>query len=78
MASNGLVEGDQLVFSLTAMSQFQVYMFDANGDSKAPQPLRRPVMIRKPRAYYYPEEDEDTASCRNSSSSNSTPELVTR
>ncbi|KAG0613183.1 hypothetical protein M758_6G083400 [Ceratodon purpureus] len=65
--SNDLVEGDQLVFSLTAMSQFQVYVFDAHGDSKAPQPLRRPVMIQRPLRYYNPEED---TACQNSSHNN--------
>lgn len=41
--SHGLVQGDQLIFSLTALSQFQVYVFNGLGDPKGPQTLHTPM-----------------------------------
>lgn len=40
---NDLIKGDQLSFSLTSMSEFQVYMFDRHGDPKLPQAEPAPV-----------------------------------
>jgi hypothetical protein len=47
VSANGLVKGEQLIFSLTAMSEFQVYMFDGHGDSKTPQTLLAPLKWSK-------------------------------
>uniref|UniRef100_A0A7I4CZY7 TF-B3 domain-containing protein n=1 Tax=Physcomitrium patens TaxID=3218 RepID=A0A7I4CZY7_PHYPA len=43
VAFNGLEEGDHLIFSLTAVSQFQVYIFNGNGHQKKPQMLEASV-----------------------------------
>ena len=40
VTDNGFLKGDILVFSLTAMSEFQLYLFDNNGLRKAPQILQ--------------------------------------
>jgi len=43
VTTHGLVQGDQLIFSLTALSQFQVYVFNKLGDPKGPQTLHTPM-----------------------------------
>ncbi|KAG0588113.1 hypothetical protein KC19_2G216700 [Ceratodon purpureus] len=40
VTDNGVAKGDRLVFSLTAMPKFRVYIFDSNGLPKAPQMLQ--------------------------------------
>lgn len=52
MTCQDLVLGDWLVFSLTAMSRFQVYAFNGQGDFKGPQtihsPMKFPEAIERP------------------------------
>lgn len=43
VTSHDLVQGDQLIFSLTAVSRFQVYVFDGLGDPKGTQTLHTPM-----------------------------------
>ncbi|KAG0626926.1 hypothetical protein M758_2G161800 [Ceratodon purpureus] len=49
VTDNGVAKGDRLVFSLTAMPKFRVYIFDSNGLPKAPltvQPSSFPTEIK--------------------------------
>lgn len=74
VTAHGLVKGDHIVLSLTAMSQFQVYMFNELGDPKGRQVLHTPMnwseeikrsqqkaTIPKPLAYYCKSEPEDVS-----------------
>ena len=40
VTDNGVVKGDILIFSLTAISEFLVYIFDSQGLLKAPPTLQ--------------------------------------
>jgi hypothetical protein len=72
VTDNGCLKGDILVFSLTAMSEFQLYLFNNNGLWKAPQMLQASAHPKRKASSddIIADPASNIAACQNSSRQN--------